>query len=181
VNVFHVTKRRLHKALEPVGMDILIHEGGYYRINPALTINYDVFDFVSALVTGRQSEGKDRIKAWQKALDLYSRPFLQGHTEVWISKRREEYLTGYLEALTNIARLRLEDNRPEQALNLLLKAVQENPMRQDLHRQVMKLYSELGRRSETAAHFRKLEQTLKDAKTPIEQETSDLFDELVNS
>ncbi len=181
VNVFHVTKRRLHKALEPVGLDVLIHSGGYYRINPELTINYDIFDFVSALVTGRQSEGKDRIKAWQRALDLYSRPFLQGHTEGWITKRREEYLTGYLEALTNIAQLRLEDNRPEQALSLLLKAVQENPLRQDLHRQVMSLYSQLGRRSETAGHFRKLEQTLKDAKVALEPETTELFNELVNS
>ena len=37
VNVFHVTKRRLHKALEPLGVDVLIHEDGYYRVNPALT------------------------------------------------------------------------------------------------------------------------------------------------
>ena len=33
VNVFHVTKRRLHKAL---GFDVLVHEGGHYRVNPAL-------------------------------------------------------------------------------------------------------------------------------------------------
>src|SRR5215813_5751148 len=50
VNVFHVTKRRLHKALEALGVDILIHESGYYEVNPALTIHYDITDFVSALV-----------------------------------------------------------------------------------------------------------------------------------
>ncbi|MBZ0291057.1 MAG: hypothetical protein K8L99_00670, partial [Anaerolineae bacterium] len=31
VNVFHVTKRRLHKALD---MDVLVHEDGYYHISP---------------------------------------------------------------------------------------------------------------------------------------------------
>lgn len=180
VNVFHVTKRRLHKALEVVGMDILIHEGGYYRINPALTIHYDIFDLVSALVQGRQTEGKERLKAWQRAMELYSRPFLQGHTEGWIVKRREEYLTGYLEALTNVARLRLEDNRPEQALNLLLKAVQENSTRQDLHREVMKLYAGLGRRSEAAGHYRKLEQLLKESHGTMDAETTEIFKELMS-
>lgn len=41
VNVFHVTKRRLHKALD---MDVLVHDGGYYRVNPDMAIHYDVMD-----------------------------------------------------------------------------------------------------------------------------------------
>jgi len=180
VNVFHVTKRRLHKALDALGIDVLIHDGGYYRLNPALTIQYDVFDFVSALVGGRTAQGKERLKAWQRATELYQHPFLQGHTEGWINKRREEYLTGYLEALSNIARMRIEDGRPEQALNLMLKAVQENPTRQDLHREVMRLYADLGRRSEAAGHYQKLTQSLRDHRLELDMETKRVFDALMD-
>ena len=50
VNVFHVTKRRLHKALD---MDVLVHDDGYYRVNPEFGIQYDVMNFVTTLMNGR--------------------------------------------------------------------------------------------------------------------------------
>jgi hypothetical protein len=63
VNVFHVTKRRLHKAS---GEDVLIHKDGYYRINPALSVSYDVIDFVGALVKGRAAPQEERVNFWQQ-------------------------------------------------------------------------------------------------------------------
>jgi DNA-binding SARP family transcriptional activator len=182
VNVFHVTKRRLHKALEPMGVDVLVHEDGYYRVNPELSIHYDVVDFVSALVEGRSSAQDDsaHMAAWQRAIDVYQRPFLQGHNEDWIMKRRQEYQTGYLEALSGMANVRLNENRPETALALLQRAVTENPSRQDIHRQVMHLYSELGRRSEAASHFQRLKDNLADSGSSLEAETQALYEELMS-
>ncbi len=180
VNVFHVTKRRLHKALEALGVDVLIHEGGYYRVNPVLNIRYDVLDFVSALVDGRSAPPENRLAAWQHAMELYQRPFLQGHHEPWIVRRREQYQAGYLEALTEMAKLRLNDGRPEQALNLLLRASGEDQRRQDIHREVMRLYANLGRRSEAAGHYQKVLQILSDQGLDIEPETKDLYKELMS-
>ena len=62
VNVFHVTKRRLHKALD---FDVLVHEGGYYRVNPEVSIYYDIMAFVGALVKGRSPETQDKAAFWQ--------------------------------------------------------------------------------------------------------------------
>jgi DNA-binding SARP family transcriptional activator len=180
VNVFHVTKRRLHKALEVLGVDILIHDGGYYRVNPILNVRYDVIDFVSALVEGRSAHGKSRLTAWQRAIDLYQRPFLQGHHEQWVLKRREEYQTGYIEALTAIAHIRAEDGRPEQALALLTRAVTDDPRRQDIHREVMRLYAELGRRSEAAGHFQKLQDQLNERGIEVDPETHRLYNDLMS-
>ena len=112
VNVFHVTKRRLHKALD---MDVLIHDDGYYRVNPDLAIHYDVMDFVSTLMAGRDEDNPDRMEAWGKAIELYRGPFLQGHSDPWIVERRKDFQAGYLEALTEMARVRLAEDRPEHA------------------------------------------------------------------
>ncbi len=112
---------------------------------------------------------------------MYLRPFLQGHSEVWILKRRHEYQAGYLEALNGIAEVRLAEGRSEQALSLLLKAVGADPRRQDLHRQVMRIYADLGRRSETASHYHRLQEILHTQGLALEDETKAVYKELMNT
>jgi DNA-binding SARP family transcriptional activator len=172
VNVFHVTKRRLHKALD---FDVLVHEDGYYRVNPEVSVYYDIMAFVGALVRGRSPETENKAEMWQEAIDAYRGPFLQGHNDKWIVERRRDYQTGYLEALSEMARTRLQEGRQEHALGLLLRAVSENDRYEPIHRQIMQLYANLGRRSEAAGHYQKLVEKLKgDGKEP-EKETRELY------
>lgn len=177
VNVFHVTKRRLHKALD---FDVLVHEGGYYRVNPAVSVHYDIMAFVGALVKGRSPETEDKAAAWQEAIDLYRGPFLQGHSDDWILERRQEYQAGYLEALSEMARIRLEEGRQENALGLLLRAVGENDRYEPIHRQIMQLYADLGRRSEAAGHYQKLVERLRSDGREPEAETQELYQAIMS-
>jgi DNA-binding SARP family transcriptional activator len=172
VNVFHVTKRRLHKALD---FDVLVHGDGYYRVNSQVSVYYDIMSFASALVKGRSPETEDKVAVWQEAIDLYRGPFLQGHSDKWIIDRRADYQRGYLEALSEMANIRLEEGRQEHALGLLLRAVAENDRYEPIHRQIMQLYANLGRRSEAASHYQKLSEQLRmDGEEP-ERETSELY------
>jgi len=177
VNVFHVTKRRLHKALD---MDVLVHDGGYYRVNPEMAIHYDVMDFVTALMEARSSNDANKISLWQKALDLYRGPFLQGHADKWIIERRNDFRTGYVEALNETANIRLAEERPEHALSLFQRALGEDPRREDIHRAVMKLYNQLGRRSEAAAHYQRLADELKRENQQPEDETTKLYQSIMS-
>jgi DNA-binding SARP family transcriptional activator len=172
VNVFHVTKRRLHKALD---FDVLVHDDGYYRVNPQVSVHYDIMAFVGALVKGRSPETSEKSAVWQEAIDLYRGPFLQGHSDQWIVERRADYQQGYLEALSEMARIRLEEGRQEHALGLLLRAVSENDRYEPIHRQIMQLYANLGRRSEAAAHYQKLVEQLKSEGKEPERDTRDLY------
>ncbi|GIL12200.1 MAG: hypothetical protein BroJett038_09200 [Chloroflexota bacterium] len=176
VNVFHVTKRRLHKALD---MDVLVHDGGYYRVNPDLAIQYDVMDFVEALMEGRNDQNTQRVSAWQRAIDIYRGPFLQGHTDDWILDRRRDFQSGYLEALTEMAYVRLNEDRPEQALGLFQRALAEDSSRESLHRDVMQLYTRLGRRSEAAAHYQRLVDDLRKEEREPSAETQALYKEIM--
>jgi DNA-binding SARP family transcriptional activator len=172
VNVFHVTKRRLHKALD---FDVLVHEDGYYRVNPQVAVRFDIVEFVGALVRGRSPEAEDKAPIWQSAIDLYRGPFLQGHSDPWILQRRADYQLGYLEALSEMARIRLEENRQDQALNLLVRAISENDRYEPIHRQIMQVYANLGRRSEAAAHYQKLVEQLKNEGREPEPATRQLY------
>jgi DNA-binding SARP family transcriptional activator len=155
VNVFHVTKRRLHKALG-VEFDVLVHDEGYYRLSPELRIDFDVNAYVAALMTAR-SDG--RYESWQQVVDLYRGPFLQGHFDSWIQSRRLDYRAGYVEALTHMAHIRMAGEREEHALGLLMKAVNADMTREDLHRQIMALYVKLDRTSEAIGHYHGLVET----------------------
>jgi DNA-binding SARP family transcriptional activator len=173
VNVFHVTKRRLHKALN---LDVLVHEDGYYRINPDLPLYYDVLDFVQTLVQGRAQTDTGQVDAWQKAIELYRGPFLQGHDDAWIQRRRQDYQAGYIEALMHLAGYwETIRDRPEQSLALCQKALSATPQDERLHREVMRLYAKLGRRSEAAAHFQNLRHELSRDKREPSPETHQLF------
>ncbi len=177
VNVFHVTKRRLHKAL---GEDILVHEQGYYRVNPSLNVLYDVMDFVGALVKGRAAPPEDKVGYWQQAINLYRGPFLQGHTDHWIESRRADFRSGYMEAITEMAEVRYQQGYKEHALRLYLRALSEDLTQEDLHRRVMTLFVEMGRRSEAAAHFQKSQRELKTQGKRFSPEMETIYREIMS-
>jgi two-component SAPR family response regulator len=125
----------------------------------------------------RLSNDEDaRLRAWQRAIDMYRGSFLQGHDDPWILERREEFRSGYIEALTNVAREWRKMEQDEKALALLHKAVEADYTREDIHRELLQLYSDMGRRSEAVKHYKKLVETLEaDEQTPS-SETSALYE-----
>ncbi len=176
VNVFHVTKRRLHKALN---YDVLVHQDGYYQVNPEASVSYDVENFTAQLMKGRLADSAEAgFQFWQTAASAYTGPFLQGHTEYWIEERRDDFLLGYLEAMSSLAHIRLAEGRSEQALGLLLKAVSEDARHESIHRDIMQLYAQLGRRGEAAGHYQQLVQMLADAGREPDPVTQALYKEI---
>jgi len=176
VNVFHVTKRRLHKALDT---DVLIHGEGHYHINPEMTIYYDAMDFVTSLIAARDEGNPGRIDAWQRVIDLYRGPFLQGHDDAWILDRRRDFRIGYLEAMTAMAKVWYDRGRHDQSLSLLLRALDEDYSREDIHRDLMQLYTSVGRRSEAAAHYQQFADHLKARGLEPAPDTQTLYAEII--
>ena len=175
VNVFHVTKRRLHKA---VGMDVLAHDGTYYRIDPRLPFYFDAFEFVEALLEGRHGDPADPFDLWQRVAKLYRGPFLQGHSDGWIVERREAYQNAYVEALENIAAIWEERESFELALHTLTRAIETDFTREEIHLKLLRLYVRLGRRAEAVAHFRQLERWAKKKKLPLSMQIRQLFSDI---
>lgn len=176
VNVFHVTKRRLHKALD---LDVLLHIDNYYQINSDLTVYYDIVDYVETLVKGRYSEGDEQFAAWQRVVDLYKGPFLQGHDETWIIDRRRAMRAGYIEAVVGMAQTWQEQGKGEAALKLYRSAIEEAYDREDLHQAVIILYNNLGRRGEAAAHFQQLEKAFKDQGKSLSEATIQTYNDIM--
>lgn len=153
VNVFHVTKRRLHKAL---GHDVLVHNDTHYQINPALPIYYDAFEFVEALTEGRNPNTPNPIDAWKRAAALYGGPFLHGHDEKWVQERRSAYRFGFVEAVMQVADHWISKERYEMAIRQYELAINEAFDDPQPHIKLIELYTRLGRRSEAVAHYQRV-------------------------
>lgn len=178
VNVFHVTKRRLHKAME---YDALVHDESYYHINWELPLYYDVIEFAHMLLIGRTSEKtNERVKAWERAVELHRAPFLYDHSEDWILQRRKEFKTGFAEAIRNLVVVYSGNNREDEALMLLNKGINLDIHNEDYHRDLMRLYAKLGRRSEIASHYQRLTDIFKQQNHSFSEETNKLYQELMS-
>jgi len=105
VNVFHVTKRRLHLAL---GLDALVFDRrqGGYRLNPQITLRYDVLSFLENMNAARQANGAIAAVHWQQAANLYEGEYLQDGEYKWMEERRTALRSGYAETLTALADIR---------------------------------------------------------------------------
>jgi two-component SAPR family response regulator len=143
VNVFHVTKRRMHKAL---GYDVLEFEqerGGYF-ISKTVNLHYDAVDFVDELVSARGISGAEAARYWQRAIDIYRGDYLEGQDTPWIVNRRQDFQAGYTEALSALAQIRENEGQTTQALGLYSRASSNAPGRADLAETVNRLQSAVG-------------------------------------
>ncbi len=156
-NVFHVTKR---KVAERVGYETMNYASGFYHATKDVSMYYDVAQFEAAIEEGRRTP--ENLDAWQRAIKLYRQPFLHRLTMNWIVQRRQQLALSYIEALNEMARSLRKEN-PQQAIGYYLRVLRELPHREDVHREMMKLYAAQGQTDKLQAQYQSLESELKRA------------------
>lgn len=144
VNVFHVTKRRLHKAF---GRDILQHRDTFYEIASDVRIHYDVEDFVESIMQARISrDAQERVDLLQRSSTLYNGDFLPGHSDPWVVQRREIFRSVFAQTLIQLTDHYLSEERYDAALETLLPAVQRGDL-SHLHYRILWIYEQSGQHS----------------------------------
>jgi DNA-binding SARP family transcriptional activator len=157
-NVFHVTKRKISEILQ---FDLTVYWSGFYRISPDIDLHYDVVKFVEHVQNSSVAEDSEAARLLQQAIDIYEGRFLSSLDMPWAVSRRNELNLTYVEALSNLARLRQNQNRNEEALGLFLRAAATQPQREDLARGIMALFTELGQPQKALEVFNRLSIELK--------------------
>ena len=150
-NVFHVTKR---KIAERLGYELTEYRSGFYRPSDHLTIFYDVANFQSYY---RSSESaSDPLEQLKPALWLYRSEFLHNWSMPWVVARRDELKAQYVEGLVRAGTAYKARNDREHALNSYLIAAREMPHREDVQREIMSLYEDLGQHEKALRQYQRL-------------------------
>lgn len=165
-NVFHVTKRKISERItEKVDQDgnyeLTQYSAGFYTPSEKVNRYYDVHEFEQAIQQAMRTIDEDEEEALlQRAISLYRGPFLHGNHMEWVKNRRNELRQLYAQALIGMGRLAVARHDRIAALGYFTRALKETPEREDVHRDVMSLYSTEGMINEALRQYRLLERTL---------------------
>lgn len=116
----------------------------------------------------------------REAIDLYKGDFLGEKYYPWAEQVREDLRDNYDDACARLAHLLEEREDIEGALQLVDRAMEHNPLSEDLCRRAMKLEAGLGRRQSVIDRFQRLKTVLaRELELAPSEETCELFNSLV--
>ena len=124
-------------------------------------------------------------EALERAAALYTGDFLDGVTLAdgpfaeWSMIERVRLRERALDVFSHLLAHRLEAGRPERAIEIALRLLAVDPMQEEVHRQLMRLYLEQGRRGSALEQYRACRATLeRELGVRPEPETERLYREI---
>ena len=166
-NVFHVTKRKITERIslyvdDDENYELTSYSTGFYVPSDKIVRHYDVFDFEQAMEGAVMSDDPhEKEVLYGHAIDIYKAPFLHTVNLDWVEARRQQLQMMYAEALIGMAYLQVAKHLWDRALGYFTRALKEVPQREDIHRQAMQMYINMGRLDDARNQYAILERLLK--------------------
>jgi non-specific serine/threonine protein kinase len=164
-NNVHVTLHHLRRAIGHT--DLVRFEAGRYRIDRSGGVEFDVEIFEAVVGMSVRSRGVGarpsaaRIDELAAALNLYRGPYLSGETAGdWHCEMRDRLATDYLKGLHALGAWRIEQDRLEEATEVLQRLVSEDPTHEPGTRLLMSACAKLGRRQDALRAYERLRTAL---------------------
>jgi pentatricopeptide repeat protein len=156
----HVAVNALRRHVDPRESSYLLFEAGYYTVSPDAPVEIDC-DTFDALID--EAEGYWRAndllcaeRAFSRAIACYQGDyFVDTHDLTWAVAKRERLLGRYLSALEHLGRICFNQRHFQQAAECYQRLLDRDGYREDAYCQLMRCYSELGRRSEALQLYKR--------------------------
>ncbi|HJV44647.1 MAG TPA: BTAD domain-containing putative transcriptional regulator [Bacillota bacterium] len=135
---FHTTIYYLRQSLNSVGIkDLILHDKGFYRIDTnRIDCDYYKFDnFVSD-----NPVNSENIKLYENYIKLYKGGYLEGNSYPWSQQLKENLENKYMDILLRLYHYYLNEQNLPTAAKLLRKALQSNPLAEDIHAKLIRVY-----------------------------------------
>jgi len=96
----------------------------------------------------------------EQAVDLYRGDFLAGHYDDWVFEEQQRLSQRYLDALTSLVAAARGQGAFEEALVYARRVTHQDPLREEAHREVMRLCMLLGRASDALRQYERCREVL---------------------
>ncbi len=155
----------LRRELEPAGTppaSVIVADRSDVRLNPGAVVT-DVAEFEASLTAAAAStEPGAQATELGRAIGLYRGELLSGYMEEWIVSARTRLEEAYGDALVRYARAVAETGDLQTAIDAARRALATDPLREDVHCDLMRFYARDGRTSDIIRQYRGLERLLRD-------------------
>ena len=154
------TLRRALQSLDASSDLLLLTDRMSIRLDPGL-VTTDVAEFEQAVrAAAHASDPQERARHLSDAVGLYRGELLPGYYDDWIPAERARLAETYVEVLCRLATTRAELGDTDGAPTHARRAVASDPLREESHCDLMRVYALAGRPSEATRQYRELERVL---------------------
>lgn len=137
----------------------VVKEGESFLLEPEAW-SIDVWDFSRLIVQARAADREQQRALLSAAVELYRGSFCSDCYYSWVEPIRERLRTMFLRASARLAELLCDERRYEEALAPLEKAIEADPVNEELCRRAMAIEVALGRAEDALARAARLEAVL---------------------
>lgn len=156
---FHTALYRMRHALAlpQLSSKFVLAAGGEYQLDAA-RFRVDIDEFNVTLAKARSSCGREAAALYTRAIELYSGEYLDNLYADWLLPERERLRNAYLEALRARAGLHAQEDDYALAFDLTQRALQLDPLMEDVHCEALRYLTCLGDRAGLVRHYQWMEQ-----------------------
>jgi adenylate cyclase len=155
----------LRHQLEPDSVPsgaVLIADRTTVQLNPEAVVT-DIAEFRAALRSAARSEEREqRVQCLARALDRYRGELLPGFFDDWVLQERQWLTESYFQALAQLLTHLQQTGDYPRALQYAQRGVSADPLREEAHRDLIRLYAAVGQQSAALRQYQELERLLKE-------------------
>lgn len=177
----------LHTAIYSIrrelGKEGIQFDGTVYRVDPELSVEYDVarFEQAAAVAEGLPPGDPRAMFALTEAVNLYGGQFLPEFDSEWVDERRRALELRYLDLLASFSEEALVRGQASEAIGWLREALTLDPLRDDTNRFYLEAIGTLGRRSEIVTHYQEYVRALgEELGLDPPEDVRELYDRLIS-
>jgi predicted ATPase/DNA-binding SARP family transcriptional activator len=154
-------RRQLELAGDPARR-VILADRLTVQLNPG-AVTTDVAEFEAALAAADSARGAEQIALCKRALTLYSGPLLPGYYEPWITAQMLYLEERYFHLSDQLIGLQQRAGDLDGAIETAGRALSMDPLREETHQNLMRLYAAAKRPVDVVRQYRALERLLKEA------------------
>jgi DNA-binding SARP family transcriptional activator len=143
---------------------LLICDPNEITISPTYPLVVDVSEFegrIHTYLTGKR-RSQDVLRELDHAIELYQGDLLDEFFDDWVLLERERVRELYFQALEYLIQAHKAAREYQQALNVALRLLQSDPLRESNQREVMRLHHLLGHGGAALKHYQEFQRLLLD-------------------
>ena len=141
-------KKTIYRLRRILGQEVVVFQQDRYLFNRAIDYEYDVDQFWEYIEkASHESDMEQKIRFWQKAVELYRGEFLSGWDANWVILERERIWQAYVNATIQISKYYYENGELTRSLELSQGLLKEDACIEAAHRILMRIYNRRGQQN----------------------------------